>query len=271
MKKGLKKGLSLLVTALMLSSIVPVSVMAEQTEIPGAAVVQTGNNNGNSQEEAIIFENGQAILVTNTKEAPPQNAVLNSVSQTDSIENEYQVTDVDGGVRITQYIGMSENIKIPATIADKTVLAIGDNAFYGNDSIESVVVSKSIVSIGASAFENCIKLKKIVIPSNVKIIGENAFNGSEQVTIFEFEGSEAEKYAQANGLTTSDVTRSNHTGFEYVDIEGGVKITKYTGIGGDVVVPATLNGKVVLEIGESAFRDNDSLTSITLPEGLKKI
>lgn len=102
--------------SLILTSIVPASVMAEQTEIPVEAVLQTGNNNGNSQEEAFVFENGQVILVTNTKEDLLKNAVLNSELQTDAMDSTYEVADIDGGVKITKYTGSGGDVVVPATL-----------------------------------------------------------------------------------------------------------------------------------------------------------
>ncbi len=50
-----------------------------------------------------------------------------------------------------------------------------------------------------------------------------------------------------------------------------VTVTGYVGPGGAVTVPATLSGLPVLRIGDSAFRDNTSLTAITIPEGVVRI
>jgi hypothetical protein len=47
-------------------------------------------------------------------------------------------------------------------------------------------------------------------------------------------------------------------------IATGVTITKYTGSGGEVTVPDTTNGLPVTGIGDSAFRDCTTLTSITI-------
>ena len=48
-------------------------------------------------------------------------------------------------------------------------------------------------------------------------------------------------------------------------IEDGV-LTAYTGSGGDVTIPAG-----VTEIGVAAFEDCTGLTSVTIPESIKKI
>lgn len=52
--------------------------------------------------------------------------------------------------------------------------------------------------------------------------------------------------------------------FTYTTNSGGITITKYTGSGGEVTVPDTTNGLPVTGIGDSAFRDCTTLTSITI-------
>ena len=61
--------------------------------------------------------------------------------------------------------------------------------------------------------------------------------------------------------------------FEYQFINDGrtVQITGYTGSGGDVVIPAMIEGKPVSEIADYAFYGCDSITSITIPAGVSHI
>ena len=59
--------------------------------------------------------------------------------------------------------------------------------------------------------------------------------------------------------------------FKYEIDEGRVFITGYTGAGGDVIVPSTLGGLPVTNIGYRAFLRCTSLTSITLPNSLTTI
>ena len=51
----------------------------------------------------------------------------------------------------------------------------------------------------------------------------------------------------------------------------GVRIVKYLGSGGEVIVPSTLAGKTVNSIGDFAFSHCNSLKSIVLPEGVLSI
>ncbi|MDR0637615.1 MAG: leucine-rich repeat domain-containing protein [Spirochaetaceae bacterium] len=55
-------------------------------------------------------------------------------------------------------------------------------------------------------------------------------------------------------------------------VEGnGVVITKYRGKGRALTIPASIGGKAVTGINRSAFADNKSLTSVTIPEGVTSI
>ncbi len=60
--------------------------------------------------------------------------------------------------------------------------------------------------------------------------------------------------------------------FEYnVNDDSIVTITKYTGNGGDVTIPSTIDGKSVMSIGGSAFYHCETLTGIDIPEGITQI
>ena len=59
--------------------------------------------------------------------------------------------------------------------------------------------------------------------------------------------------------------------FDYTVNESTVTITKYNGSGGEVEIPATIDSKTVTSIGESAFKDCTSLTSVAIPGGVSSI
>lgn len=52
---------------------------------------------------------------------------------------------------------------------------------------------------------------------------------------------------------------------------GEVQITGYKGSGGAVEIPNTINGIPVTDIGNSAFANNQKLTSVSIPAGIKNI
>src|SRR4030095_4525524 len=59
--------------------------------------------------------------------------------------------------------------------------------------------------------------------------------------------------------------------FNYTTENGTITITGYTGPGGAVVVPDTIDGRPVTSIGYHAFAFNASLTSVTIPNSVINI
>jgi hypothetical protein len=53
--------------------------------------------------------------------------------------------------------------------------------------------------------------------------------------------------------------------------EGTFTITKYTGPGGAVTIPDTINGLPVTSIGPCAFSNCSNLTSVTIPNSVTEV
>ncbi len=58
--------------------------------------------------------------------------------------------------------------------------------------------------------------------------------------------------------------------FEYLDIEGGIVLTKYTGSNKDIIIPAKIDGKKVLSI-EGAFMGNTDVRNVRVSEGVVSV
>lgn len=59
--------------------------------------------------------------------------------------------------------------------------------------------------------------------------------------------------------------------FEYSIIDAEVTVTKYTGSEKNVTIPSEINCLPVTEIGDRAFMNQESLVSVSIPEGVRKI
>jgi hypothetical protein len=59
--------------------------------------------------------------------------------------------------------------------------------------------------------------------------------------------------------------------FTYTTNNGGITITGYNGDGSVMVIPDTITGLPVTEIGDNAFRFNTTLTCITFPNSVTNI
>ena len=80
--------------------------------------------------------------------------------------------------------------------------------------------------------------------------------------------------ADLAGVTSSIISASALTSgdYEYEDMgDGTVGITKYNGSASTLTIPSKLGGKSVSMIGDEAFKNERSLTSVTIPEGVVSI
>ena len=101
-------------------------------------------------------------------------------------EDDYTVTEVAGGVKITGYIGeYTAVINVPATIGGKKVVAIGDRAFFNgveNRTVSVIRLPKTVTSIGSQAFRGMKTLVSVSAPG-VQNIASDAFMGCTALNI----------------------------------------------------------------------------------------
>lgn len=97
---------------------------------------------------------------------------------------------------------------LKSVIIPDSVQTIGDYTFYGCKSLESVSVGNGVINIGEWVFEGCRLLEKVIIPSSVVSISWNSFGGCDDLIIYGYSGSEAERYANSNLIPFIDLTES---------------------------------------------------------------
>jgi hypothetical protein len=56
-----------------------------------------------------------------------------------------------------------------------------------------------------------------------------------------------------------------------LDDSGNATITSYTGAGGDIIIPSTLDGHPVVAIGDKAFNEITSIISVVIPSSVTSI
>lgn len=81
------------------------------------------------------------------------------------------------------------------------VTAIEPYAFFGCAQLTELLLPDGVTEIGKSAFEGCSALRKITLPGSVSVIADDAFLGCRDLTIIAPEGSAAQAFAKANGLS----------------------------------------------------------------------
>ena len=160
------------------------------------------------------------------------------------------------------------------TIPD-SVASIGGWTFEGCTSLTSITIPNSVTNIGGWAFNGCTSLKSITIPDSVTDIGDGAFQGCKSLTSIAipdnvtYIGNWA--FADCSSMTEIKVASENSN---YVSLNGVLYNKDKTTIIYYPIGKTDKNYKIpdsVTNIGESAFSDCTSLTSISIPNGVANI
>lgn len=171
-----------------------------------------------------------------------------------------------------------KEIQIPASV--KT---IGTKAFHNCQDLESITLPASLETIESGAFSSCRNLSEIKLPTSLKAIQSSVFDGCSSLETVFYDDS-LEQWSQINvakgflgdshpSLVTDDYTA------QFIPVKNDlsepppktVTITKYTGKESTVILPSTINSWHVTKIGEDAFQDNTTITSVTIPANVTEI
>ncbi len=142
------------------------------------------------------------------------------------------------------------------------VTTIGEDAFYGCDSLTSVTIPDSVTSIGNNAFSFCGGLTSVTIPDSVTEIGFSAFSFCDSLTSITI----------PDGVTSiGESAFSNCASLTNITIPDGItSISSYAFSGCENLTSINIPDGV-MSIGECAFWWCDNLTSITIPNSVTSI
>ncbi len=76
----------------------------------------------------------------------------------------FTVTENQTGVTVTGYTGTSAEVRIPEMIGERSVTAIGQNAFADNAVVTKLYIPDSVTAIGADALEGMTALRALRTP-----------------------------------------------------------------------------------------------------------
>ena len=160
-----------------------------------------------------------------------------------------------------------KSVKIPASVT-----SIGDNAFSGCTNLETVIFAEGskLTTIGGCSFKSCSSLTTITIPDSVTSIGNYAFSDCSSLTSITIPDSVisigSDAFSRCSSLTSITLPFVGESA-------NAIMNTRFSYIfGGNV--PDSLKTVVITggtSIGNYAFSDCRSLTSITIPDGVISI
>ena len=92
---------------------------------------------------------------------------------------DYKLENVEGGLKLTEYIGldMPEKLEIPSEIKGVEVVELAEGMFKNNTTITEATLPLGVTKVPASLFEGCTSLTTVVLSDNVTVIGQSAFSG----------------------------------------------------------------------------------------------
>ena len=158
----------------------------------------------------------------------------------------------------------------------KQLTTIGNYAFKTCKSLGNITLPASVSTIGRYAFYGCSKMNKLNLPKKVSKIGRYAFTKTNSIKLY-FMVSVLPLGLETNwdyGIGEYYVGHSklyeNKDWVYVVAGDGNASIIKYKGSASEIILDK-IDGHKVTSIGGEAFKDNTTLTKITLPDTLTGI
>ena len=159
------------------------------------------------------------------------------------------------------------------------ITAIRDGAFKNCDSLTSVTLGDSVRSIGASAFYGCTGLTSVTLGEGISDIEPSSFYGcyklvevinKSQLDITAGSAGYGDVALYAKEVHNGDSKIVNLNGYLFYTHNEVNYLIGYAGDASYLTLPEGFNGQS-FEIYKYAFKDFDTISSVTLGKGVSKI
>lgn len=172
-----------------------------------------------------------------------------------------------------------ERITLPSTLQK-----LSNSTFHGCTALSEVTFPASLKTIEKGAFIGCRKLSEVKLPVSLTAIEISVFDGCSSLETVFYDGS----LKQWNDITANNdvlgdscpsLVMGDYTA-QFIPVEDNpydypppktVTITKYTGTESTVIILPKISSWPVTKIGEDAFQDNTTITSVTIPASVTEI
>lgn len=210
-----------------------------------------------------------------------------------------------GGYKITGYLGADSHPIMPTQIAGTDVVAIGNGAFRGCETIITMELPDTLRNIGNSIFAECEMLEEIRFPGNIEVLPKSIFLGCKRLkrVILPSNLKELASWAIPPHVSASGIIKEANYQLEEITIDSenevygtsdGVlyekksgKLLHFPAMKNSFIIPEsikkiptgafsfsqlsrmTFHSKIT-SIGMLAFYNCENLVSVTIPEGKMK-
>lgn len=189
-------------------------------------------------------------------------------------------TNASNEAVIIQYRGSSRTLVIPATLDGRVVREIGPDwpyTAYWLQSIQSatnIIIPDSVTRLKEEAFAGCTNLSRVTIGSGVTNVGNHVFADCTNLESVLFLGNAPND----PGNIFDDTSNSDSSAWNYyTNASNEAIITQYLGSSRTLIIPGTIHGRVVREIGGeypyflSFAASIASVTNVIIPDSVTRI
>ena len=199
-----------------------------------------------------------------------------------SSDNYYYLTEanipatVEYNGKTYEVIGISKgafaNSPITSVTIPNSVMSIGESAFAWCDALTSITIPNSVTSIGDYAFSSCSSLTSIAIPNSVTSIGEIAFVECYSLSSIVVESGNATYDSRGNcNAIIETATNTLIVGCQNTIIPNSITSIGDYAFGECFSLTSITIPNSVTSIGEWAFSACESLASVTIGNGVTSI
>ncbi|MCL1997910.1 MAG: leucine-rich repeat protein [Turicibacter sp.] len=178
-----------------------------------------------------------------------------------------------GEVLIDGYTGSAAIVEIPSTINNMPVRQVLNGTFANNNVITEIIIPSSVTSIGALAVNNLPNLRIARVrhtnADTLDLSGMAFANVHADFTILFPADSTGFTTPTWVGFAAAPDLIAAH--WEFTTTGGNVTITAYNGDEVIVEVPEQINGNPVRTIATGAFRNNDTIERVIIPQNVNAV
>lgn len=211
----------------------------------------------------------------------PQRRVVEGEAQ--SFGSYKYLTYDDGSVIITEYTGSETAIVVPDRINNASVVALGEDVFADNTTLQSIRLNSSLEVIGDYCFYGCTALSELSFGKRVWSVGLAAFEDTPwlaaQTEEFVIVGDGVLLKYQGSATEVELPAGVRHIAYAFNMNEQLISVRASEGVytvgSGAFAYCTSLRsvelGDRLCMIGEGAFDGCEGLTSVALPDSLEYI